>query len=56
VLLERAVLMQALGNYEVAARDMMLADQKLDWLDIAAQGKAKIGKYIYSGSSTRYRS
>jgi len=55
VLLERAVLMQALGNYEVAARDMMLADQKLDWLDIAAQGKAKIGKYIYSGSSTRYR-
>lgn len=55
VLLERATLMQALGKYEVAARDMMLADQKLDWLDIGAQGKAKIGKYMYSGTSVRYR-
>lgn len=55
VLLERATLLQALGKYKLAARDMMLADQKLDWLDIGAQGKAKIGKYIYSGTSVRYR-
>jgi len=53
--LERATLQQALGNYKLAARDMMLADQRLDWLDIAAQGKAKIGKYMFSGSSVRYR-
>lgn len=54
-LLERATLLQALGRYELSARDMMLADQQLDWLDIAAQGKAKVGKYLYSGSSVKYR-
>ncbi len=55
VLLERATILQGLGHYELAARDMMLADQQLDWLDIGAQGKAKIGKYIYSGTSVKYR-
>ena len=55
MLLERATLLQALGKYELAARDMMIADQQLDWLDIGAQGKAKIGKYMYSGTSVKYR-
>ncbi|MFB6374761.1 MAG: hypothetical protein ABEN55_16945, partial [Bradymonadaceae bacterium] len=55
MLLERATLLQALGKYKLAARDMMIADQQLDWLDIGAQGKAKIGKYMFSGSSVKYR-
>jgi len=55
MLLERATLFQALGKYKLAARDMMLADQQLDWLDIGAQGKAKLGKYMFSGASVKYR-
>jgi hypothetical protein len=55
VLLERATVLQGLGRYELAARDMMLADQRLDWLDIAAANKAKIGKYMFSGTTVRYR-
>ncbi len=55
MLLERATLLQAIGKYKLAARDMMIADQQLDWLDIGAQGKAKIGKYMFSGSSVKYR-
>jgi hypothetical protein len=55
MLLERATLLQAVGKYKLAARDMMIADQQLDWLDIGAQGKAKIGKYMFSGSSVKYR-
>ena len=56
VLLERATVLQGMGRYELAARDMMMADQRLDWLDIAAAGKAKIGQYMFSGTSVRYRS
>ena len=55
ILLERATLLQAMGKYKLAARDMMIADQQLDWLDIGAQGKAKIGKYMFSGTSVKYR-
>ena len=55
ILLERATVLQALGEYRLAARDMMLADQQLDWLDLGAQGKAKVGKYLYSGTSVKYR-
>jgi hypothetical protein len=55
ILLERATLLQAMGEYKLAARDMMIADQQLDWLDIGAQGKAKVGKYLFSGSAVKYR-
>lgn len=54
-LLERATVLQALGMYRLAARDMMICDQELDWLDIAAEDKAKLGKYMFSGTSVKYR-
>ncbi|MFB6263608.1 MAG: hypothetical protein ABEL76_08300 [Bradymonadaceae bacterium] len=53
--LERATVLQSVGRYKLAARDMMIADQRLDWLDIATAKKAKLGKYLFSGSSVRYR-
>ncbi len=54
-LLERATVLQALGMYRLAARDMMVCDRELDWLDIAAEDKAKLGKYMFSGTSVKYR-
>ena len=55
LLLERATLLQAIGDYELAARDMMIADQRLDWLDIDGATSVDLGKYLYSGASTPYR-
>lgn len=54
-LLERATLLQALGNYPLAARDMVAVDQRMEWLDIDGAKSADLAKYVYSGSATPYR-
>ncbi len=55
LLLERGTLLQAIGDYEGSARDLMIADQRLDWLDIDGAGSVDLAKYLYSGSATPYR-
>lgn len=55
LLLERATLLQALGRYDLAARDMMAVDQRMEWLDIDGEKSADLAKYLYSGSATPYR-
>ena len=34
LLLERATIMQGQGRFDLSARDMMIVDQRLEWLDI----------------------
>ena len=53
--LERATLLQALGEYELSARDMMAVDQRLLWLDLDGEKSADLAKYLYSASATPYR-
>ncbi len=55
VILERATMLQALGFYELSARDFTVADKQLELLDIARDGAGKLGKYIYSDSATKYK-
>lgn len=55
VVLERATVLQAMGLYELSARDYQAADKELELLDIARDGAGKIGKYIYSDSATKYK-
>ncbi len=55
LLLERATLLQALGRYDLAARDMMAVDQRMEWLDIDGAKSADLAQYLYSGSATPYR-
>jgi hypothetical protein len=55
LLLERATLLQALGRYDLAARDMVAVDQRLLWLDLDGEKSADLAKYMYSASSTPYR-
>ncbi|HWB81352.1 MAG TPA: hypothetical protein VG755_40595 [Nannocystaceae bacterium] len=55
VILERATMLQALGLYELSARDYEVADKQLELLDIARDGAGKLGKYIYSDSATKYK-
>ncbi len=53
--LERGTLFQAIGEYENAARDMGVADEQLQLLDIAGDAVGNIGKYVYSDSATKYQ-
>lgn len=56
LLLERATLLQSMGNYKMSARDMVVIDQNLEWLDIDQLNAADIGKYFYREDITNYRS
>lgn len=55
VVLERATVLQAMGMFDLSARDFQVADKELELLDIARDGAGKIGKYIYSDSATKYK-
>lgn len=54
LLLERGTLLQAIGDYEGARRDMMIADQHLDWLDMSSTEADVIAEWLYSASSAKY--
>jgi hypothetical protein len=55
IVLERATVLQAKGDFELSARDFQVADKRLEILDIARDGAGKLGKYIYSDSATKYK-
>ena len=55
-LLERGTLKQATEVYPGSARDFSAADKELELLDIANDTAGDIGKYVFSDSSTKYRS
>lgn len=55
VVLERAMVLQAAGQYEGSAKGFTAADKELELLDIARDGAGKLGKYIYSDSATKYK-
>lgn len=55
LLLERATLLQGLGRYDLAARDMSAVDQQLEWLDIDQTDSAQLARYLYSDSSSGYQ-
>lgn len=54
-LLERATLKQATYVFPGSARDFEAADKGLELLDIANDTAGDIGKYVFSDSSTKYR-
>lgn len=56
LLLERGTVLQSMGKYKLAARDMQLADEKLDLLDLSSDTGDDLAKWLYSDSSTNYRS
>jgi len=53
--LERAVLLQTIGQYKCSARDLSAAETELDYLDLSADALGKIGEYVYSGSADKYK-
>lgn len=55
LLLERATLLQAMGEYELAARDMGIVDQRMEWLDIGTSDAVALAKFVYSDDAGGYR-
>ena len=53
--LERAVLLQATGQYQSSARDLSAAEAELEVLDLTSDPAGAIGKYVYSDSAQTYR-
>lgn len=54
-ILERGTILHAMGEWEHSARDMQLADQELEMLDLSRDAAGKIGQFIYSDSATKYK-
>lgn len=55
VVLERAMLLQAQGQYKWSARDLSAAETELEFLDLKLDTAGTIGKYVYSDSATTYK-
>lgn len=54
-LLERATVLQAMGEYRLSARDFTAAEKDLEFLDIANDTAGEIGKYVFSDAATKYK-
>jgi tetratricopeptide (TPR) repeat protein len=52
--LERAVLLQAQGEFALSARDLSGGETELELLDLKTDTAGQIGKYVYSDSSQDY--
>ncbi len=55
VVLERAMVLQAMRDFAGSSANFGVADKQLELLDIARDGAGKLGKYIYSDSATKYK-
>ncbi|MSP71632.1 MAG: hypothetical protein EXR76_05535 [Myxococcales bacterium] len=55
LLLERATILQAMGQYETSSRDYQLADKDLEVIDYTSDTAGDIGKYLYSDDAQQYR-
>ena len=54
-MLERASLLQAIGDYDRSARDISAAEAELEYLDLTKDTVGKLAKYIYSDAAEVYR-
>jgi tetratricopeptide (TPR) repeat protein len=53
--LERAILLQAMGQYQASARDLSAAEAQLEVLDLTSDPAGTLGEYVYSDSAQTYR-
>jgi hypothetical protein len=53
--LERAIVLQAQGDWRRSARDLSAAETELEIIDLKLDTVGKIGTYVYSDSAEEYR-
>jgi hypothetical protein len=55
LLLDRAMVLQALDKYELASRDLEVSDKQIEILDFSRNAVADIGKYLFSDDTGPYK-
>ncbi|HTM46610.1 MAG TPA: hypothetical protein VL137_16750 [Polyangiaceae bacterium] len=54
-ILDRAMVLQSLKNYELSERDLSVADKQIEVLDFSRSSLDDIGKYVFSDSTGPYK-
>ena len=55
LLLDRSIILQQLGMYELSSRDLEIADKQIEVLDLSRNAADDIGKYMFSDDVGPYR-
>jgi len=55
LLLDRAMVLQALQQYDLSSRDLQTSDKQIEVLDLSRNAMDEIGRYLFSDSSGRYK-
>lgn len=55
LLLDRAMVLQQLDEYELASRDLGVADKQVEVLDLSRNAAADLGRYLFSDDTGPYR-
>ncbi|MDH5671005.1 MAG: hypothetical protein OEZ06_02590 [Myxococcales bacterium] len=55
LVLDRAVVLQQLGRFELSSRDLQTADKQIEVLDFSGSSLDDIGRYMFSDDSGPYR-
>ena len=55
LVLDRAIILQALDRHELSSRDLELADKSIEVLDFSRSGLDSVGKYLFSDDVGPYR-
>ncbi len=56
LLLDRAIILQQLGEFELSARDLQVADKQVEMLDFSRGTADEIGRYLFSDDTGPYKS
>jgi tetratricopeptide (TPR) repeat protein len=54
-LLDRSIVLQALGDYALSSRDLEVSDKQIEVLDLSRNAAHDIGKYLYSDDVGPYK-
>ena len=55
LLLDRAMVLQVLGNPQLSSRDLEIADKQIETLDLSRNAADDIGKYLFSDDAGPYK-
>lgn len=55
LLLDRAMVLQQLHDYQLSSRDLQIADKQIEMLDFSRSAVDDIGKYVFSDDTGPYR-
>lgn len=55
LLLDRAVILQQLENYELSSRDLEVADKQVEMMDFSRSSADEISRYVFSDDSGPYK-